>query len=88
MHMWYLVYAKAHSRINSLYHFSIYQNICLSYKTSSLACNHFQIGGGGKLNKYKFAFDKIIFSYYNSLLVQVFHYFCITQTEPRDTIIR
>jgi hypothetical protein len=42
-----VVYANAHGRINSLYHFSSYENICLSYKTSSLACNHFQIGGGG-----------------------------------------
>jgi hypothetical protein len=26
--------------------FSLYENICLSYKTSLLACNCFQIGGG------------------------------------------
>jgi hypothetical protein len=48
----YVVYANAHTSINSLYHFSSYENICLSYKTSLLACllaiicNHFQIGGG------------------------------------------
>jgi hypothetical protein len=42
----YALYANAHCRINSLYHFSLHKNICLSYKTSSLACNHFQIWGG------------------------------------------
>jgi hypothetical protein len=30
----YAVYANAHSRINSLYHFSLYKNICLFCKTS------------------------------------------------------
>jgi hypothetical protein len=41
---------SAHSIINSLSHFSFLENICLSYKTSSLACNpNFQISkfGGG-----------------------------------------
>jgi hypothetical protein len=33
-HTSYVVYANAHSRINSLYHFSLFENICLSYKTS------------------------------------------------------
>jgi hypothetical protein len=43
----YVVYANAHCRINSLYHFSLYENVCLSYKTSLLPCNHLQIWGGG-----------------------------------------
>jgi hypothetical protein len=30
----FVVYASAHIRINSLYHFSLYENICLFYKTS------------------------------------------------------
>jgi hypothetical protein len=30
----------------SLYHFYLYENICLFYITSLLACNHFQMGGG------------------------------------------
>jgi hypothetical protein len=25
----------------------LFENVCLSYKTSLLACNHFQIWGGG-----------------------------------------
>jgi hypothetical protein len=33
----YVVYANAHSRINSLDYFPLYENICLSYKTSLLA---------------------------------------------------
>jgi hypothetical protein len=41
-----VVYANAHSRINSLYHFSLFESICLFYKTSLLPYNHFQIGGG------------------------------------------
>jgi hypothetical protein len=43
----YVVYANAHSRINSMYQFSLNENIYLSHKTSSIACNHFQIWGGG-----------------------------------------
>jgi hypothetical protein len=49
------VYANAHSRINSLYHFSLYEHICLSYKTSLLAYNHFQIGGGVMIAFYSWA---------------------------------
>jgi hypothetical protein len=42
----YVVYANAHSRINRLYQYSLQENICLSYKTSLPACNHFQFVGG------------------------------------------
>jgi hypothetical protein len=43
----FVVYANAHSRINSLHHFSSYENVCLSYTTtSSLACNFSKFGGG------------------------------------------
>jgi hypothetical protein len=39
----YVVYANVRSGIDSLYHFSLYENICLSYKTSSLACNYMAV---------------------------------------------
>jgi hypothetical protein len=45
--MWYMPMHLAASELGgSLYCFSLFEGICLFYKTSLLACNHFQIGGG------------------------------------------
>jgi hypothetical protein len=43
VHMW---YSYACELCGGLYHFSLYENICLFYKTSLLACIFFPIGGG------------------------------------------
>jgi hypothetical protein len=54
-----VVYANEHSSARklggSLYRFSLFESICLFYKTRLLACNRFQIWGGGdaSLNKNK-----------------------------------
>jgi hypothetical protein len=53
-----VVYANAHSRNISLFHFSLYENICLFYKTCLLACNHFQLGGGVTIAFYGWALLK------------------------------
>jgi hypothetical protein len=44
--MWYK-HLAAHELDGRLYHFSLFESICLFYKTSLLSCNHFQIWGGG-----------------------------------------
>jgi hypothetical protein len=36
---------QAHKLRGSMFHFSLYKNICLFYKTSSLACNCFRFLG-------------------------------------------
>jgi hypothetical protein len=36
----------------SLYCFSLFESFCLFYKTSLLACNHFQIWGGVTIEFY------------------------------------
>jgi hypothetical protein len=45
--MWYMpMHLAAHKLGGSLYRFSLFGSICLFYKTSLLASNCFQIGGG------------------------------------------
>jgi hypothetical protein len=45
--MWYMpMHSTARKLGGSLYWFPLFESICLFYKTSLLACNSFQIGGG------------------------------------------
>jgi hypothetical protein len=43
------IHIAEHELSGSLYHFSLFENICLFYKTSSLAYDHLggNLGGGG-----------------------------------------
>jgi hypothetical protein len=47
--MWYMPMHLVESKLGgSLYLFSLIESICFFYKTSLLACTHFQIWGGGQ----------------------------------------
>jgi hypothetical protein len=47
VHEIYVVYANAASKLGgSRFRFSLFESICFFFKTSLLACNHFQIWRG------------------------------------------
>jgi hypothetical protein len=59
-----VVYANAYRRINSLDHFSLFENICVFIKQASLGiCNSFPNLGGGGVDNYilwlSFAHQKV-----------------------------